>query len=109
MIRVTFKRQDGGATVVDARGGLTLMEAAVLNGVEGIDGECGGVCICATCHVYVETAWRRKLNPAAQGESAMLEAIDDRREGSRLACQIKLTEALNGLVVEMPDKQGSVK
>jgi 2Fe-2S ferredoxin len=91
---------------VIARTGLTLMEAAVREAVDGIDAECGGACACATCHVYVADEWIEAVGPANPIEDEMLEGVPERRRGSRLSCQIKLHEQLDGLTVEIPETQG---
>jgi ferredoxin, 2Fe-2S len=103
--RVTYIEPSGRARTIDAPVGTTAMEAAVDNGVEGIVAECGGACSCATCHVYVEPPWIERLpRPHAQ-EDGMLDCVLDRRPNSRLSCQIKLTEELDGLVVRVADEQ----
>ena len=82
------------------------MEAAVKNGVPGIDGDCGGAAACATCHIYVDPEWLAKTGPAADGlEKSMLEFAEDVNERSRLACQITLNDTLDGLVLRLPDRQ----
>jgi 2Fe-2S ferredoxin len=81
------------------------MEAAVDNDVVGIVAECGGACSCATCHVYVDPAWAAKLQAPDPQESGMLECVLDRRDTSRLSCQIVLTPALDGLVLRVADEQ----
>jgi len=81
------------------------MEAAKLALVPGIEAECGGACACATCHVYVEEEWREKTGEPSPMEEDMLDFAFDVREESRLSCQIKVTEDLDGLVVRVPEKQ----
>lgn len=106
MPRVTYIEHDGKQTVVDLKEGWTLMQGATLNGVEGIEGECGGSCACATCHCYVEPAFLDSLPPMASNENEMLECtVSERKANSRLGCQIKMTSALDGLVVHLPEKQ----
>jgi len=105
MPKVTYIEPNGATRVVEARVGTTVMEAAVDNGVVGIVAECGGACSCATCHVYVDAAWAAKLRPADSQEDGMLSCVLDRRETSRLSCQIVLTPALDGLVVRVADEQ----
>jgi 2Fe-2S ferredoxin len=106
MIKVTFRTANNEIQTVEARGGMTLMETAMQNGVEGIEAQCGGACSCATCHVYVDRAWVGRLDPPSRIEADMLEAVGSRRPESRLSCQIKLTAALDGLSVETPASQG---
>jgi 2Fe-2S ferredoxin len=105
MPSVTFIRHDGTSEQVQAEPGLSLMQAAVNHGVDGIIGDCGGACACATCHCYVDAAWVGQMPPAQGNEQAMLECVIDPAENSRLSCQIKLTEALDGLVVRLPAAQ----
>ncbi len=105
MPKVTYIQPDGVSRHVEARAGTTAMEAALDNDVAGIVAECGGACSCATCHVYVDAAWATKLPPADAQESGMLECVLDRRETSRLSCQIVLTPALDGLVLRVADEQ----
>lgn len=105
MVKITFKQPDGSAQVVDAKPGVTVMEAAKSALVAGIEAECGGACACATCHVYIDEAWVEKTGKAADMEEDMLDFAFDVRETSRLSCQIKVTEELEGLVVEVPAKQ----
>jgi 2Fe-2S ferredoxin len=81
------------------------MEAAKQNLIPGIEAECGGACACATCHVYVEDAWREKVGAPAEMEEDMLDFAFDVRDESRLSCQIKVTAELDGLVVQVPEKQ----
>ena len=84
---------------------MTVMEAAKQSDVAGIDAECGGSCACATCHVYVDAAWREKVGKAANMEEDMLDFAFDVREESRLSCQIRITPELDGLIVRVPAKQ----
>jgi 2Fe-2S ferredoxin len=105
MPKITFIQPDGSEQVVEAEAGVTLMESAKMNDVPGIEAECGGACACATCHVYVDDAWREKTGKPSQMEEDMLDFAFDVREQSRLSCQIKLTSELDGLVVRVPAKQ----
>jgi 2Fe-2S ferredoxin len=105
MPKVTFIAHDGRRFDVDASAGESLMRAAVDHGVPGIDADCGGMCACATCHVFVEPAWSVRLVAPSAQEEEMLNFTAERRETSRLACQIPVTEALDGLTVTMPDGQ----
>lgn len=105
MAKITFIQHDGARQVVEAEPGMTVMEAAVRNSVPGIAAECGGACACATCHVYVDEAWREATGTPQQMEEDMLDFAFDIRPESRLSCQIKVTGALDGLVVNIPEKQ----
>jgi 2Fe-2S ferredoxin len=105
MAKITYVEFDGKQHVLEVAPGLTLMQGAIENNVRGLIAECGGACSCATCHVYVDEAWVGKLEKKCEIEEAMLEAVCDPQLNSRLSCQIKVTEDLNGLVVTMPAKQ----
>lgn len=106
MPKVIYRQPDGSENSVDAPEGWSLMEAAIQNDVPGIVAECGGGCACATCHIYVDEADLARLPPVSAMEGDMLECTAaERRTGSRLSCQIKMTAALDGLTVEIPDSQ----
>jgi 2Fe-2S ferredoxin len=105
MPKVTFVQPDGTPVEVEARTGESLMEAAVDNDVAGIVAECGGACSCATCHVYDDPAWTDRLPAPDPLEDGMLDCVLDRQETSRLSCQIKVDETLDGIVVRVPDAQ----
>ena len=105
MAKVTYIETGGAEHHVDVPDGLSVMEGAKRYTIPGIDGDCGGACACATCHVYVEEAWREAVGPPSEMEEDMLDFAFDVRPSSRLSCQIKVTEALDGLVVRVPEKQ----
>ena len=105
MAKLTFIQKDGTRHEVEGQNGMTVMEAAVKNMVPGIDADCGGACACATCHVYVEPDWMERVGPRNEMEEDMLDFAFDLRENSRLSCQIKITDALDGLTVKVPEKQ----
>jgi ferredoxin, 2Fe-2S len=105
MPTVTFVEHNGTRHEVQASAGLSLMRAAVDHNVPGIDADCGGQCACATCHVYVQAPWLGLLPAPSAMERDMLGFTSEPRSGSRLACQIPVTEALDGLVVDLPDGQ----
>ena len=106
MPRVVYIQPDGRRVEVNASVGTSVMEAAVHNNVRGIDADCGGCCSCATCHVYVEEAFLARLSAPDTTESDMLEGTAaERRPNSRLGCQIPLTDQLDGLTVQIPDRQ----
>jgi 2Fe-2S ferredoxin len=106
MPKITFIEYDGTVHTVDAEIGATVMETALRGGVSSIVAECGGGCTCSTCHVYVDEEWRAKLPPATAEEENQLDFAFDVRPNSRLSCQIKVTDALDGLVVHTPTYQG---
>ncbi|HBD11929.1 MAG TPA: 2Fe-2S ferredoxin [Porticoccaceae bacterium] len=101
-IKVTYIEHDGTEREVVVEEGVNLMDAALDNMVPGIDGDCGGVCACATCHVHVAPDWADKLPAMEDTENAMLELADSRDEYSRLACQITAEPTLDGLVLHTP-------
>jgi len=105
MAKITFIQLDGTSQVIEAAPGVTVMEAAKLNNIPGIEAECGGACACATCHVYIEPEWRDKVGSPKETEEDMLDFAFDVRDESRLSCQIKVTKELDGLVVRVPAKQ----
>jgi 2Fe-2S ferredoxin len=105
MAKITYIDSGGTARTVDGEIGSTVMETAIKNDIPGIEAECGGACACATCHVYVDEAWRDKVGGPSPMEEDMLDFGYDVRENSRLSCQIKVTEGLDGLVVTTPSRQ----
>ncbi len=106
MPQITYIEASGQSTTVNVPEGWSLMQGATANGVEGILGECGGSCACATCHCYVDEPWLAKLSAPTEGELEMLEnTASERKANSRLACQIKATAALDGMVVHLPESQ----
>jgi 2Fe-2S ferredoxin len=106
MAHITFVEANGQATTVNLPDGWNLMQGATANGVDGILGECGGSCACATCHCYVADDFMAKVLPASEAELAMLDNVAaERRPNSRLACQIKASPALEGMVVQLPETQ----
>lgn len=103
MVKVTYIEFDGTEHVVEVDTGASVMEGAVWNSIPGIDGDCGGCAACATCHVYVDPEWIGKTGVAENDtEKSMLAMAEDVTEHSRLGCQIKLSDELDGLVVRMP-------
>jgi 2Fe-2S ferredoxin len=103
--KITYIEFNGDAHVIDVKVGSTVMEGAVMNGVPGIDADCGGACACATCQVYVDAAWLAKAGDKNIIEESMLGFADNVKGNSRLACQITVIEELDGLVVRMPESQ----
>jgi 2Fe-2S ferredoxin len=105
MAKITYIDAGGVARTVDGELGSTVMEMAIKNGVPGIEAECGGACACSTCHVYIDEAWREKTGEPSPMEEDMLDFAFEVKPNSRLSCQIKVTEALDGLVVTTPERQ----
>ncbi len=102
MPKVTFIAHDDRRNEVEAPVGNSLMQAAVDNDVRGIDADCGGQCACATCHVYIDGPWAAQIPPPDADEDEMLNFTSERLPCSRLACQVKLTDALDGIEARMP-------
>ena len=105
MAKINYVEHGGAVHQVEARAGMTLMEAAVKNAVPGIDADCGGACACATCHVYVEPEWLDSVGARTEMEHSMLEFAEGVEPNSRLACQIRVEDALDGLTVRLPEHQ----
>ena len=105
MTKITYIEHNGKNHIVDIKNGLTVMEGAVQNDIPGIDADCGGSMACATCHVYVKDEWLKKINEKNEGEDDMLDQAYEPKSNSRLSCQIIVSDELEGLVVNMPEKQ----
>lgn len=106
MPNVTYIAADGTRTTVDVPTGHTVMEGAIRNGIRGIDADCGGCCSCATCHVFLDAPFDALFEPVNGEEDAMLDCTTVTREaGSRLSCQLNVTESCEGMVVRMPETQ----
>jgi 2Fe-2S ferredoxin len=105
MAKITYIDPAGTARTIDAEVGSTVMETAIKNDVPGIEAECGGACACATCHVYVDQARREKVGGPSPMEEDMLDFGYDVKPSSRLSCQIKVSDELDGLVVRTPERQ----
>jgi 2Fe-2S ferredoxin len=105
MTKITYIEANGAAHTLDVTPGLSVMQGAVQNALPGIDADCGGACSCATCHVYVAAEWAGKIPEISETEKSMLEFANDCTAESRLSCQIKVTEALEGFTVRMPESQ----
>jgi 2Fe-2S ferredoxin len=105
MARITYIEFNGTPHEVDVPSGLSVMEGAVDNNIPGIEAECGGACSCATCHVYVDETWLAQTGERDAMETSMLNLAEGVAENSRLSCQITVNEALDGLIVRMPESQ----
>lgn len=105
MARLTYIEHAGQAHTIEVAPGLSVMDGAVKNNIPGIDADCGGAAACATCHVYVDEGWLTKVGPRSEMEAAMLEFAEAVTPNSRLACQIRVEPALDGLVVRLPESQ----
>jgi 2Fe-2S ferredoxin len=105
MAKITFIEHNGTEHTVEGDNGMSVMEVAVKNMVPGIDADCGGACACATCHVYLEGEWAEKLAERSEMEEDMLDFAFDVKDSSRLSCQIRVSDAIDGLVLRVPEKQ----
>lgn len=106
MPTIQFVATDGSVTEVGADNGSSVMQAALMQGLRGINADCGGACQCATCHVYVDEAWADRLPAVEEQEDAMLESVAaERQANSRLSCCLTMSDALDGIVVRLPDRQ----
>jgi 2Fe-2S ferredoxin len=106
MPHITYIESDGTRHETEGEVGSTVMETAIMNGVPGIVAECGGACTCATCHVYVDDAWTETVGGPSMMEEDMLDFAYAVKPTSRLSCQIKVKDGLDGLVVHVPERQG---
>jgi len=105
MVKITFIDKTGTARTVEGEVGATVMETAIKNDVPGIEAECGGACACSTCHVYIEEDWRVRVGEPSPMEEDMLDFAFEVKPNSRLSCQIKVSEELQGLTVRTPERQ----
>ena len=105
MPKITYIEHGGKTHTIEVANGLSVMEGAVQNNIPGIDADCGGSMACATCHVYVKEEWFNKLPKKEDGEEDMLDMAFEPKKNSRLSCQLMVTDQLEGLVVNLPEKQ----
>ena len=105
MAKITYIDHEGASRTIDAENGSTVMESAIKNSIPGIEAECGGACACATCHVYVDEAWIEIVGKPSPMEEDMLDFGFDVKGNSRLSCQIKVSDELDGLIVRTPERQ----
>src|SRR4051812_13442874 len=106
MAKISFVDHTGETRTIDVENGATVMEAAIRNAIPGIEAECGGACACATCHVYVDEAFLPKVGSPGPMEEDMLDFAYEVRPTSRLSCQIRVSDELEGLTVTVPERQG---
>jgi ferredoxin, 2Fe-2S len=105
MPKITYVDNAGTARTVEGKNGMTVMETAIKNNIPGIDADCGGACACATCHVYVDEGFTDKVGKPSAMEQSMLDFAENVKPNSRLSCQIKIREDLEGLKVTTPESQ----
>ncbi len=106
MAKITYITHDNQNHTIEVQNGLSVMEGAVQNDIPGIDADCGGGMACATCHVYVKEEWFDKISAKEDGEEDMLDMAFEPKKNSRLSCQIIVSDELDGLIVNIPSKQG---
>ena len=106
MPKITFITHEKNEHTIEVQNGLTVMEGAIQNDIPGIDADCGGGMACATCHVYVKDDWLNKLPKKEDGEEDMLDMAFEPKQNSRLSCQLVVSDDLDGLIVNIPSKQG---
>ena len=105
MPKITYIDSSGNQKTIDVAIGLSVMEGAIQNNIPGIDADCGGGMACATCHVYVKEEWFNKIPPKNEGEDDMLDQAYKPQKNSRLSCQIEVSDNIDGLEVNLPEKQ----
>jgi 2Fe-2S ferredoxin len=105
MPKIIYVQHDGTEQAIEVKAGLSVMEGAINNSVPGIDADCGGACACATCHVHVDPDWYGKLTPPDALEASMIDFATGSDQYSRMSCQIKVSEATDGLIVRLPESQ----
>jgi len=105
MPKITYITTDGKEHPVEVENGYSVMEGAINNNIDGIVAECGGACACATCHAYIDEAWLDKIPPMDDMEDSMLDAAYERRNTSRLSCQIEVNDELDGLIVRVGENE----
>jgi len=105
MPKVIYITADETRHEADVETGYSIMEGAINNNIDGIVAECGGACACATCHSYVDTAWTDKIPAMDDMEDSMLDAAFERKDNSRLTCQIEMTDDLDGIVIHVADNE----
>ena len=106
MPKITYITHDNQNYTIDVQNGLTVMEGAIQNDIPGIDADCGGGMACATCHVYLKEEWFDKLSKKEDGEEDMLDMAFEPKKNSRLSCQLVVSDEIDGLIVNIPSKQG---
>ena len=105
MPKITYISHDGKKNTIEVEVGLSVMEGAIQNNINGIDADCGGSMACATCHVYIPENWWDKLEKMQDAEQDMIDMAHEPKKNSRLSCQLTVSDELDGLVVNIPSKQ----
>jgi 2Fe-2S ferredoxin len=105
LAKITYVEANGARHVVEVPPGWSLMEGAVKNGVPGIVADCGGSCSCGTCRIYLDEHWQQILGAPSEIEDETLDIFEDATPGKRLSCQIKVTSAMDGMEIQLPERQ----
>lgn len=105
MVKIIFETHDGVQKEVEGQSRSSLMQVAVDNGIEEIYAECGGACSCGTCHCYIDAAWAKNIPEPSSIELLMLDCVLDKKESSRLSCQVDISDEMEGMVVRLPASQ----
>ena len=105
MAKITYIEHNGKSHTIEVSNGLSVMEGAIQNNIPGIDADCGGGMACATCHVYVKEEWLDKLSKKEDGEEDMIDMAFEPNKFSRLSCQLIVSDEIDGLIVNLPEKQ----
>ena len=105
MVKITYIESNGSEHTVDVDEGLSIIEGAVSNSIPGIDADCGGGCACATCMVFVDSAWKEKIDSMSEEEESMIDFHEHKSDDSRLSCQIPVTKDLDGIILKLPESQ----
>jgi len=105
MVKIIFKQPNGTEQSVNSAEGLSVMEAALQNNIQGIEADCGGGCSCATCHIYIDETYHKQTGQPSVAEEDMLDFAFDVRPTSRLSCQVRITQEMDNLIVHIPEKQ----
>ena len=108
MPKITYIDNNGNSKTINVENGLSVMEGAIQNDIQGIDADCGGSMACATCHVYVEEKWLNKIPKAEEAEVDMIDMAHEPKKNSRLSCQLIVSDELDGLIVTTPEKQSVI-
>lgn len=101
MVKITYRSREAGDQVLDIEPGHTLMEGGQFGSIPGIEGLCGGTIACGTCHVHIDKDWYERVGPPGESEAELLDALDERAKTSRLGCQVKVSDELDGLIVDV--------
>ena len=105
MPKITYINKDGSSKTIEVDKGLSVMEGAIQNDIQGIDADCGGGCACATCMVFIDIEWKEKINSMSEEEESMIDFHEHKNDDSRLSCQISVTADMDGMILKLPESQ----